>query len=246
MRLELGSHSLRVDASGPGPPHLVCLHGLADSLSIWTPLAAGLAELGGVVLVDQRAHGASSAPPGPYERLDLARDVIAVLDRLRIERAVLIGHSLGGIVAMQTAVTAPQRVQALIVIGAASQVSARAADWYRTIAATARAEGIGGLRRAIFGPQSTREIVGDPTGMAEITLCLASLHDDPLTPKLGALRCPALVLVGDKDTLGTAASEIIHGAIPGSRLQVMEGRHWLHVERPGPVLDSIRAFLAAP
>ena len=243
MRIDRAGHVLHVETSGPAPPRFLCLHGLADRSSIWEALAPGLAELGGVVLVDQRGHGESTAPPGPYARRDLADDVIAVLDRLRIERAVLIGHSMGAIVAMETAVAAPQRVRALVLIGATSQVNARAAAWYRTIAASAREDGTAGVRRAIFGPHSTRDIVGDAAGMGEVTLCLASLHDDPLTPRLAALRCPALVLVGDRDSLGTAGSEIIHRTLSGSRLEVMAGKHWLHVDAAGAVLESIRRFL---
>jgi 3-oxoadipate enol-lactonase len=245
MRVELGSHSLQVERSGAPPPDLVCLHGLADSLSIWRALAPGLATLAAVTLVDQRAHGGSTAPPGPYRREDLARDVIAVLDRLAIERAVLVGHSMGGIVAMTTALLAPERVAGLVLLGTASQVSERAAGWYRKIAEAAEQGGIDGLRRAIFGAGSAREIAGDAAGMAQITRCLASLHADPLTARLTALRCPALLLVGDEDPMGPAASEIIHRNLSGSRLETMPGGHWLHVEAADRVLVFIRHFLAS-
>ncbi|MGH7818418.1 MAG: alpha/beta fold hydrolase, partial [Candidatus Binatia bacterium] len=90
MRVDVGGHELRVEASGEGPPDLVCLHGLADTLEIWRKLAPGLGEIGRVVLVDQRAHGGSDTPPGPVGRDDLARDVLALLERLDIARAVLI------------------------------------------------------------------------------------------------------------------------------------------------------------
>jgi len=245
MRVELGSHSLQVERSGAPPPDFVCLHGLADSLSVWHALAPGLAALGAVTLLDQRGHGGSTAPPGPYRREDLARDVIAVLDRLAIELAVLVGHSMGGIVAMTTALLAPERVAGLVLLGTASQVSERAAGWYRKIAESAEQGGIAGLRRAIFGAGSAREIAGDAAGMAQITRCLASLHADPLTARLTALRCPALLLVGDEDPMGPAASEIIHRHLSGSRLETMPGGHWLHVEAADLVLGFIRHFLAS-
>src|SRR5262245_45243875 len=108
MRIDAGGHSLRVAVLGGGPLHLVCLHGLADSLGIWDRVAAPLATRGRVVLVDQRGHGGSDAPPGPYRREDLAADVRAVCDRLGIARAVLVGHSMGGVVAMTAALVCPE------------------------------------------------------------------------------------------------------------------------------------------
>ena len=218
------------------------LHGLADTTAIWRRVAGTLEARGQLVLVDQRAHGRSSAPPGPVTRDDLAADVVAVLDHLGIERAMLLGHSMGGIVAMTTALAAPERIAGLVLIGTASQVSARAAAWYGKIAEAAEREGIPGLRRAIFGADSERPIEGDARGMAAITRALAGLHASPLTPHLAAVRCPTLLLVGDRDPMGPAASEIIHRAIPGSTFEVVPGGHWLHVEAPERVLEAIERF----
>src|SRR5262245_54534469 len=102
-RLDVGGHQLRVLTRGQGPPNSVCLPGLADTAGIWRNVAGALAVRGRVVLVDQRAHGASDAPPGPYRREDLANDVRVLLDRLAMPQAVLVGHSMGGIVAMTAA-----------------------------------------------------------------------------------------------------------------------------------------------
>jgi pimeloyl-ACP methyl ester carboxylesterase len=65
------------------------------------------------------------------------------------------------------------------------------------------------------------------------------------TPRLATLRCPALMLVGNEDPMGPVASEIIHHHLPGSRLEVLPGGHWLHVESAQRVLHSIRDFLAS-
>ncbi|MGE4608471.1 MAG: alpha/beta fold hydrolase, partial [Myxococcota bacterium] len=102
-RIRIGDTELRVDASPAASPNLLCLHGLVDTLEIWDRIAAPLGERGRVVRYDQRGHGESSAPAGPYTRADLAGDAIGVLDALGLERAVLVGHSMGGIVSMATA-----------------------------------------------------------------------------------------------------------------------------------------------
>jgi len=239
-RIDIGGRTLRVSLRGEGAPAFVCLHGLADTLEIWDGLAVGLAERGRVVAVDQRAHGESDAPPGPYRREDLAADVAGLLDRLGLSRAVLVGHSMGGIVAMTAALEYPERVGGLVLLGTASQAGASVADWYEKIALAAEEGGIDGFRRAIFGKRSPRAVAGNAPGLAHVTRCLKSLHDDPLTPKLGAIRCPVLVLVGDEDPMGPGASVLIRRALADADLEVIPGRgHWLHVDCPEVVLAAI-------
>ncbi|MGH7856094.1 MAG: alpha/beta fold hydrolase, partial [Candidatus Binatia bacterium] len=237
---------LEVEITGEGPPDFVCLHGLADTRRIWDRIVPGLSARGRVVTVDQRAHGSSGAPPGPYRRQDLADDVRALLDRLAVPRAILVGHSMGGIVAMTTALACPERVAALVLLGTASECNERASRWYERIARSAEERGLDGLREAIFGPASRRTIDGDAQGIAHVTRCLRSLHDDPLTPRLAEVRGPVLLLVGSKDPMGAGASSILARAFPNASLEIVPERgHWLHVEAPETVLEAVDRFLSA-
>ena len=241
MRIEVGGHRLSLKRSGAGPPHFLCLHGLVDGLEIWEGLAGRLAGYGEVIRFDQRAHGDSDAPDGPYRREDLAADVAAILDRLELERALLVGHSMGGIVAMCAALAYPERIAGLVLLGTASECSEKVAGWYERIARAGEAEGIDGIRRAIYGARSSREIRGDAVGLAHVTRCLKSLYSDPLTPKLAALRCATLLLVGERDPMGPGASVILERAIPAASLEVIAGRgHWLHLEAPDTVFDALK------
>jgi 3-oxoadipate enol-lactonase len=243
QHVDVGGHALRVETWGAGPPYFVCLHGLADTLSIWSRLAPGLADRGQVVLVDQRAHGGSDAPPGPYRREDLATDVRGLLDRLTIDRAVLVGHSMGGVVVLTTALAYPERVARLVLLGTASEASPRVAAWYERIACAAEIDGLAGLAGAIYGAGADRRVDGDPRGIAHVTRCLKSLADDPLTPRLPAIACPVLVVVGENDPMGVGASVIIQRHIPGAQLEVIPGRgHWLHVEAPDLLLHIVDRF----
>jgi 3-oxoadipate enol-lactonase len=237
--IELGTHATRVVVSGAGEPVFVCLHGLVDDLDIWDLLAPGLENRGTVVRYDQRGHGGADAPPGPYSRDDLADDAIAVLDRLEIERAVLVGHSMGGIMAMTAALSHPERVAGLVLIGTTSQASGRAASWYTKIADAGVADGIDGLTRTIYGPDADRVVSGDPVGIAEVTRTLAQLHLDPLTPHLGAVPCPALLVVGEHDPLGARATEICARGLPDATVEFVDGvGHWVHVQAPDRILDA--------
>jgi 3-oxoadipate enol-lactonase len=240
-RVDVGAgFSLAVESSGEGARAFVCLHGLADTRSIWRKLAPGLAERGRVVRVDQRAHGDSSAPPGPYRRDDLAADVRTIVQTLRLGRVTLVGHSMGGIVAMATALAHPEVVDGLVLLGTASEASERVAAWYEKIATAAETSGLDGFRRAVFGADSPRAVAGDATGLAAMTRMLESLHTDPLTPRLPEIACPVRLLVGDKDPMGVGASVIIQRALPNATLEVVPGKgHWLHLEAPDVVLAAI-------
>ena len=236
ISIDLGGHRLRVASQGAGRRNFLLLHGLVDTLSIWDALVLELERKGRVVRFDQRAHGGSDAPPGPYRRSELAQDAVGVLDALGIERAVLVGHSMGGIVAMQAALDHRTRVAGLVLLGTASECSRKVADWYERIAQAGERGGIDGIVRAIYGEKSRRHVVGDAVGLAAMTRMLKSLHTNPLTPCLGAITCPTLAVVGTRDPMGVRATEIVAEGIPGAHLRTVEGRHWVHVEAPRAIL----------
>ncbi len=244
-RVDVGGFELRVRELGRGSPTFLCLHGLVDSLEIWDRLAPALAERGRVVAIDQRAHGEADAPPGPYRREDLADDAIRVLDQLGIEAAILVGHSMGGIISMTAALRHPTRVVGLVLLGTASQCTERVAEWYERIAQAGEKDGLEGLARVIYGKDSKRKISGDPAGIANVTRTLKSLFTDPLTPKLAGLKIPALLVVGEKDPMGPKASEIIRDHLRGSVLHVLSDLgHWTHLEAPDQLIESLDHWLA--
>ncbi len=244
QRIDVGGHGLRVDVSGSGPPDLLCLHGLVDRLEIWDRMLAPLSERGRVIRVDQRGHGESEAPAGPYRREDLASDVAAVMKSLGSEGAILLGHSMGGIVSMATALDYPERVAGLVLIGTASQCNEKVAGWYERIALAGEKHGTGGLAKAIYGEKTRKIVTGDAQGIAHVTRMLKSLHEDPLTPKLAGIRCPVLLLVGETDPMGPKASSIIGNQLSDARLEVIpDCGHWIHVERPEAVLSALDRWL---
>lgn len=233
-----GGHRLHYAREGAGPVRFLCLHGLVDDLAVWDRLVPGLAERGGVLRFDQRGHGRSEAPPGPCTRSDLARDALAVLDAAGTQRALWIGHSMGGVVALQAALDHPERVAGLVLIGSTAACSERVAAWYERIARAGEREGCEGLARAIYGDRP-RPVRGDAAGIARVTRMLASLHADPLAPRLSRVRCPALVMVGEEDPMGARPSELLAAGIPRARLLRAPAGHWVHVEAPEAVLAGL-------
>jgi pimeloyl-ACP methyl ester carboxylesterase len=110
-RVPSGDVVLAGTDAGTGEP-VVLLHGLASTYRWWDLVARRLTGYR-VVRFDHRGHGCSTAPPDGYDIEHLATDVLAVLDRLDLDRVVLAGHSLGAAVALRLAATHPERVAAL-------------------------------------------------------------------------------------------------------------------------------------
>lgn len=101
--------------AGAGPD-VVFIHGVTGDLSIWF-LCRAMQALGAsrrVTAYDLRGHGYTDAPPTGYTSADHAADLLALLDELGIERATLVGHSFGGVIALHTAVLAPERTEAVV------------------------------------------------------------------------------------------------------------------------------------
>ncbi|MEV0096272.1 alpha/beta hydrolase [Streptomyces sp. NPDC050738] len=121
------------DRGGPGQP-LVLLHGLAGSAGEWDGIAGRLSSRYRVVAVDLRGHGDSERRPGDVSRAAHVADVLAVLDALELEPAVLVGQSLGGHTAMLTAAAHPGRVRGLVLVeagagGPSPDVGAEVGGW---------------------------------------------------------------------------------------------------------------------
>lgn len=115
--LDLPGDDVRLRATrwrGAGTPVLL-LHGLASSRRFWDLVVPDLAGLP-VVALDQRGHGDSARPAGPYDAATVARDALTALDALGLSRVVVVGHSWGASTALRLAATAPERVLAAVAI----------------------------------------------------------------------------------------------------------------------------------
>lgn len=100
--------------SGTGPAVLL-LHGLASTRRFWDLVVPGLAGLA-VVALDQRGHGDSARPDGPYDSATVVRDATTALDALGLSRVVVVGHSWGATTALRLAAEAPERVLAVVAV----------------------------------------------------------------------------------------------------------------------------------
>ena len=245
---------------GRGAP-VVLVHGLADDHRAWRRVLPALSLRHRVILYDLRGHGQTTAgdPDGTLEQL--GADLVALMDAVELERASLIGFSLGGTIVMRTAIDQPARIDQLIPVATSSRVGRSAAEWYSERAEMVRTNSPA-LRSTL--EQDTREIyfnqpeefdagwlirnqsTADPIGYGNACAAMAALHQRPLDPDLGRIQAPTLVIAGDRDQhCPPRAAEIIQAGVPGSRLEVIsEVGHPIPVEKPVEVSSLILDFLA--
>src|SRR4051794_21266383 len=129
----------RRDGRGDAPP-LVLSNSLGTSLEMWDGQLPKLAERFRVLRYDQRGHGNSSAPPGPYTVAELAGDLPALLDEVGLERGSFCAPSLGAMTGMWLAIDAPERIDRLALCCTSPSLGPR--EMWAERAATVRAEGM--------------------------------------------------------------------------------------------------------
>jgi 3-carboxy-cis,cis-muconate cycloisomerase len=243
---------------GPdGSPTLVLVGSLGSTMAMWDPLVPHLAGPFRVVRVDLRGHGDSPTPPGPYLIADLGLDLLAVLDDIGLERAHIVGTSIGGMAAMWAAAHRPDRLDRLVVIGSSARfdpvdpwiersrtvladgtasVAAAVVERWVTPAWAADRPGDMEAMRAMFE-------LADPAGYAGCCLAIAGMD---LRPELARIRAPTLVIAGLKDPATPPEhAELIARHVVGARLELLDATaHLPSIERPDRVAELVSSHLA--
>ena len=241
-------------------PPVILSCSLGTDRSMWDPQTPALAGSHLVVRYDLRGHGQSPAPPGPYAISDLGEDLLALMDRLEIERASLCGVSIGAMTSIWAAANAPERVHRLVLCCTSARFGPEAAEVYQARAQTVREHTVdavadGALERW-FTP-GFRE--AQPELMAQIRKgltdtssegyagCCEALAALDLYPALGSILAPTLVIAGAEDP----ATPPDHGraiadGIAGARFELIEGAaHLANIEKAELVTPLIAGFIDA-
>lgn len=235
---------------------VLLLGSLGSSLDMWDPQVGPLRERHRLVRVDLRGHGRSPVPPGPYSLADLGGDVLALMDRLGIERADVCGLSLGGMVAMWLAIAAPERVRRLVLLCTSARLEP-AQGWVDR-AALVRAHGTGAVADAVVGRWFTPafalrhpDLVARMRAMVATTPaegyagCCEAIASMDLRPGLGSIGAPTLCLAGaDDPAIPPAHLRAIADVVPGARLEVLpDAAHLANVEQAERVNAAILEHL---
>jgi 3-oxoadipate enol-lactonase len=226
-------------------PALVLSNSLGTDMRMWDPQVEALSRRFRLVRYDTRGHGRSPVPAGPYTLAELGQDVLALLDRLEIERASLCGVSLGGMTGMWLGAHAADRIDRLVLCSTAAFLPP--ADAWAQRAADVRAAGSTEVvADAVLSRWLTPAgAAADPERLAWLramlvatpaegyAACCGVIEQLDVRDALASIHAPTLAVAGAEDPATPAPHlQKIAAAIPGARLEVLDGAaHLPNLER---------------
>jgi len=256
-----GGVKVYYDDYGQGLP-IVFLHPWTTNGYIWYFQIFPFARTNRVIAVDHRGHGRSDKPKSGYSIQEHASDVRAVLDAAKIDKAVLVGNSIGGMIAMQFALDFPERVTGLAIVssgtGLGEGMPKEAVEAFKkdyegtfgallegTVSARTRRERpeILEVMKAHFTVQSNfpRHVfdsaIADPNGVFNWNI----------KSRLGSIRKPTVVFAGEEDQ-GTpvAANKLLADNIPGAKLSVIKDvGHFYQLEKTIEFNAALKEFVGS-
>ncbi|MEO8602212.1 MAG: alpha/beta hydrolase [bacterium] len=259
------------DDVGAGERPLVLVHGLTGFRDDFREQLDALAGLGRTIIYDLRGHGdsANSGDAASYTFAQLVDDLGAFLDALGVARCDLLGHSMGGMIALRFALAQPARVASLLCMGTAARAPDRMPRAsFAAAGSIARSDGmatLAGLLRAraadeVDRPAAERRLeqewgeafwerrykrltAMDPEAFNALVLEL--IDHTPLTARLGEIHCPTTVIVGEQDASFLAPSAELAAGIRGARLVIVpDSAHSPQIENPSAWFAAVRGHLA--
>jgi 3-oxoadipate enol-lactonase len=242
-----------------GKPVVLFLHGLGSSVRDWELQLPAFADDYRVLLIDMRGHGRSDKPQGSYTMSLWARDTIALLDQLKIDKVHLVGLSMGGMIAFQMAVDCPERIQSMVIANSGPAVIARTMKerigiWMRFFIVRVmgmRKMGETLAPRLFVDPdqENLRQTFANRWAENDKRAYLNSLRAIvgwTVEDKIGQIKIPTLVLVSDMDYTPISLKEAYLAKMSSAKLQVIpNAHHAVSSERPEAFNDAIKQFLAA-
>ena len=264
VRTRLGRwfYEERGASDSPADPAIVLCHGLLFDGAMWDAQIGPLAELGRVLVIDGPGHGKSEVPP-PFSLDDHTRAFVDALDALAIDKAILVGLSWGGMLAMRVALDHPMRVTAMALLDtSAEEESFTSRAKYRVLNLFAKRFGMPRtlvarqLAPLLFGPQTLRErpelverfrrdVGGFPrAGIARAAKAVV-IQRESILDRLRSVSCPTLVVCGRDDAATPPArSQAIVARLPRATLEYIdECGHMCTIEQPERLNEKLVPFV---
>ena len=241
--LPINGIDMYVEQAGEGPP-LLLLHDFGGCGAAWEPFRDALAAEHRLIVADLRGQGRSTNPGGEFTHRQAADDVFALLDSLGIERVRAIGMSSGGMTLLHMATRRPERVEAMVLVGATTHFPEPArAFMRRSVPDSLSADELAGWGRcSARGEAQTHEVL-------EAFHSMKDSYDDMnfTAPYLGTITARTLVVHGDRDEYFPVYIPFeMYESIPGSALWIVPNGDHLPVYGPrvDAFIDEVRRFFA--
>ncbi|MFC1977891.1 alpha/beta fold hydrolase [Chloroflexota bacterium] len=256
MRVKVNGISINYEITGNGKT-LVLTHGIGGSTRNWETTVPLLAKHYQVLTWDVRGHGQSDKPEGKYSAGLFANDLTALLKVLDIGGAFVLGHSMGGVIALRFALDFPDLCNALIVSSSSAEVNPGATKYWQDLATTVLEKGMEAIpsdpTRSFAksfvekNPERVEEYtrnrsLNDPGAYAKAALAMSEYN---YNEELSTIHCPTLIIVGNEDmTTPPGGSVRMNRLITGSKLIIFRDcGHISYVEQPEVFSKSILDFL---
>jgi 3-oxoadipate enol-lactonase/4-carboxymuconolactone decarboxylase len=241
-----------------GLPVLVFSHSIGTDHALWEPQLQDLLSHFQVLRYDTRGHGASEAPPGEYSVEQLGRDVLGLVEALKLPKFAFCGLSLGGAVGQWLAIHAPEKLTGLILANTSPRVGTPEL-WQNRINAVQQGGMVAIADTAIqrfFSPESLAPSSAYIESVRSVLLgtdvtgyvgCCAALRDFDFKENLPRIGIPTLVIVGERDvsTPWAGNGEILAQRIPQARVTRLSAAHLSNLEAPKSFTAALFEFLQA-
>ena len=237
---------------------VILSHSLGCSLSMWDPQMDALVPHFQVLRYDIRGHGRSEATVGPYTPELLAKDAIALLDALEIDKVHWIGLSMGGMIGQAVALNYSDRLKSLVLCDTTAVIPPEAQPLWQERIDAVRGKGIESQMEPTMERYFTRSFLkSNPPTLGAIRKqflatpakgylgCVEAIRRLNFLDRLSKIKIPTLIMVGEDDP-GTpvSASRAIHEKISNSKLVIIQSaRHLPNVEQPGAFNTNLLTFL---
>ena len=258
---KIGSHSLYYEIIGQGHP-LVMIRGVGSNLDHWYDQVPALSEKYQLLVFDNRGIARSSDPGGPFSTRDMAADTTALMDAVGIEKAHVLGYSMGGMIAQEMALNDPQRVAGLILVATDCGISLRikakpeASRLFSEMIRLGTDEAKAAAAGCLFAKQTVDrkpEVIQRytevsqrfPTSQKMLAKQWAAVTRHDACNRLQNISSPTLAVTGSEDVLiPPQNAALLAEKIPDAQMIAIDGGgHLFLIEQPRQFNDAVIKFL---
>jgi len=251
LSIKLAAGKISYLSGGQGE-NMILLHSLNLSARSWEKIFDPLAQKFTLYALDMPGHGDSDKTSQNYLIEDYAQSVITFMDKLKIDKAILCGNSVGALMAVEMAASYPQRIEKLILVGCPARVSWERMERFALAALGFDAGGnpqpVSLAELAMTFAHPTPDLLNwfnqeraKAGQWVKKTMIAISLYD--VFPKLPSVQCPTLVLFGTEDILREKEKLLLQG-LKGSKSSLIEDAgHVPQVDQPEVFCKEVKRFL---
>lgn len=250
----------------PGnPPATLLLHGIGNYGRYWDFFADAVAGRLRLVATDARGHGESGRPADAYAPQEFVADALSVLDALALDRAVVVGHSMGGTHAIRLAAAHPERMERLVIVDAGPEPMAEGSERARRLS-LGRPDRFANAEEALAYVRRTSPGYGEDVyanrmrwlfregegGLAwrsshdALASILSGVRHGDLWDLLRAIRCPVLLVRGTRsNVLSAEVAQRMIKTLANGRVIELDAGHNVALDRPKELADAVVKFVVS-